>query len=290
MYSGWESRVSSQDEYRNVGTDGLFHFPGFGIDAVEWLLPRREIAGIGVDTLSLDNGPSTTFDVHHGLLGADRYGVENLRNLAQIPPRDASAFVGLVPWEAGSGGRAGSSPAGSHSERQLRRWSHRVGHAPLCGRHRGQMAIPSPAQRESARRDQRPCRRPEAGDTSGHRHHAGVQAGPVGVIRTTAPSRGGTRPRAISSARCSATVGRLDAGRSGEHRNMSGRDPAAAAHTCCGRSILDRSAPRQLLPRLRHGRRRGMASTASSCAFESSRGRSPCPAARSRRRCGWRRR
>jgi kynurenine formamidase len=107
MYSGWESRVGSQDEYRNVGTDGLFHFPGFGIDAVEWLLPRREIAGIGVDTLSLDNGPSTTFDVHHGLLGADRYGVENLRNLAQIPPRDASAFVGLVPWEAGSGGRAG---------------------------------------------------------------------------------------------------------------------------------------------------------------------------------------
>jgi len=104
MYSGWESRVGSQDEYRNVGTDGLFHFPGFGIDAVEWLLARREIAGIGVDTLSLDNGPSTTFDVHHGLLGADRYGVENLRNLAQIPPRGASAFVGLVPWEAGSGG------------------------------------------------------------------------------------------------------------------------------------------------------------------------------------------
>jgi kynurenine formamidase len=101
---GWESRVDSQDAYRNVGADGLFHFPGFGIDAVEWLLKRREIAGVGVDTLSLDNGPSTTFDVHHGLLGADRYRVENLRNLAQIPPRGASAFVGLVPLEAGSGG------------------------------------------------------------------------------------------------------------------------------------------------------------------------------------------
>lgn len=104
MYSGWESRVGNQDEYRNAGPDGLFHFPGFSIDAVEWLLANRDIAGIGVDTLSLDNGPSTTFDVHHRLLGADRYGVENLRNLAQIPPRGASAFVGLVPLEAGSGG------------------------------------------------------------------------------------------------------------------------------------------------------------------------------------------
>ncbi len=104
MYSGWESRVGDQDDYRNTGPDGRFHFPGFGIDAVEWLLARRDITGIGVDTLSLDNGPSSTFDVHVALLGADRYGVENLRNLARIPARGARAFVGLVPWEAGSGG------------------------------------------------------------------------------------------------------------------------------------------------------------------------------------------
>jgi kynurenine formamidase len=106
MYSGWEARVGDQDDYRNPGPDGRFHFPGFGLDAVEWLLARRDIAGIGVDTLSLDNGPSTTFDVHRRLLGADRYGVENLRNLSRIPARGASAFVGLIPWEAGSGGPA----------------------------------------------------------------------------------------------------------------------------------------------------------------------------------------
>lgn len=104
MYSGWETRVTNAEDYRNTGPDGRFHFPGFGVDAVEWLLDRRGIAGIGVDTLSLDNGASTTFDVHTRLLGADRYGVENLRNLALLPPRGASAFVGLVPWEAGSGG------------------------------------------------------------------------------------------------------------------------------------------------------------------------------------------
>ncbi|MGH2529855.1 MAG: cyclase family protein [Actinomycetota bacterium] len=104
MYSGWESRIGSSEAYRNVGPDGLFHFPGFGIDAVEWLLENRDFTGIGVDTLSLDNGPSQTFDVHVTLLGADHYGLENLANLKRIPPRRASAFVGLIPWEEGSGG------------------------------------------------------------------------------------------------------------------------------------------------------------------------------------------
>jgi len=104
MYSGWESRIGSSEAYRNVGPDGRFHFPGFGIDAVEWLLQNRDFTGIGVDTLSLDNGPSQTFDVHVTLLGADHYGLENLANLKRIPPRGASAFVGLIPWEEGSGG------------------------------------------------------------------------------------------------------------------------------------------------------------------------------------------
>jgi kynurenine formamidase len=106
MYSGWETRVGDQDAYRNADASGTFHFPGFGLAAVEWLLANRAITCIGVDTLSLDPGNSTTFAVHHTLLGADRYGVENLANLKSIPPRGATAIVGLVPWEEGSGGPA----------------------------------------------------------------------------------------------------------------------------------------------------------------------------------------
>jgi len=106
MYSGWESRVGSEAAYRNVGADGLQHFPGFGKAAVEWLLVERDIAGIGVDTLSLDHGASTTFDTHLTVLGADRYGIENLANLANVPPRGATIVVGLIPWEHGSGGPA----------------------------------------------------------------------------------------------------------------------------------------------------------------------------------------
>jgi kynurenine formamidase len=103
-YSGWEVRVGDQDAYRNPGPDGLFHFPGFSGEAVEFLLERRGIGGVGVDTLSLDIGASTTFEVHVTLLGADRYGVENMANLSHVPPSGATVFVGLVPWENGSGG------------------------------------------------------------------------------------------------------------------------------------------------------------------------------------------
>jgi kynurenine formamidase len=112
MYSGWEARVGSVEAYRNTDAGGVMRFPGFGKDAVEWLLERRHIRGIGVDTMSLDPGSSTTFDAHLTVLGADRYGVENLRNLKQIPARGATLVLGLIPWREGSGGpcRAFASP------------------------------------------------------------------------------------------------------------------------------------------------------------------------------------
>ena len=103
-YSGWETRAGSVAAYRNIGPDGLQHFPGFSAAAVQWLLKNRDFTGIGVDTMSLDHGRSTTFDTHLTLLGGNKYGLENLRNLAQIPPRGATAYVGLIPWSRGSGG------------------------------------------------------------------------------------------------------------------------------------------------------------------------------------------
>jgi kynurenine formamidase len=104
MYSGWESRVGDANAFRNPDATGTLHFPGWSAEAVQWLLDRRRITGIGVDTLSLDPGNSTTFAAHLTILRANKYGIENLANLKRIRPRGATAFIGLVPWEAGSGG------------------------------------------------------------------------------------------------------------------------------------------------------------------------------------------
>jgi kynurenine formamidase len=104
MHSGWEERAGDVEAYLNADADGVLHFPGFGKPAAEWLLAERDIRGIGVDTLSLDHGSSTTFDVHVTVLPADRYGIENLRGLAAIPARGATIYLGVIPWRDGSGG------------------------------------------------------------------------------------------------------------------------------------------------------------------------------------------
>jgi kynurenine formamidase len=106
MYSGWGAKVTDADAYRGTDAGGTLHFPGFGADATEWLLRRRGIRSLGVDTLSIDPGNSSTFDTHLILTGADRYGLENLANLDRIPKRGATIVVGLIPYEEGSGGQA----------------------------------------------------------------------------------------------------------------------------------------------------------------------------------------
>ena len=106
MYSGWGTKVDDADAYRGTDAAGTLHFPGFGADACEWLLRRRGIRSLGVDTLSIDPGNSTTFETHLILTGADRYGLENLANLDRIPRRGATIMVGLIPYEQGSGGQA----------------------------------------------------------------------------------------------------------------------------------------------------------------------------------------
>jgi kynurenine formamidase len=106
MYSGWGAKVGDADAYRGADATGTLHFPGFGAEATEWLLRRRGIRSVGVDTLSVDPGNSTTFDTHLLVAAADRYGLENLANLDRIPRKGATIVVGLIPYEEGSGGQA----------------------------------------------------------------------------------------------------------------------------------------------------------------------------------------
>lgn len=104
MYTGWESKWADVAAFRNPDADGVMHFPGFGPEAAAWLLEERDIHGIAVDTLSLDPGNSTTFDVHYAMLGAGKFGIENIANLAAIKDMQAMVFVGIPRWEGSGGG------------------------------------------------------------------------------------------------------------------------------------------------------------------------------------------
>jgi kynurenine formamidase len=103
MNSGWADKVDDSEAFRGGAGFPDLNFPGFSLDATDWLISKRNPVGIGLDTMSLDPGDSSTFDVHFGFLATGRYGIESMANLEQIPPRGALGFIGAVPWEDGSG-------------------------------------------------------------------------------------------------------------------------------------------------------------------------------------------
>lgn len=106
LHSGWESRLAEPGRFLNEDASGVMHAPGFSRDAVEWMVRERDIVAAATDTLSLDFGPSLTYDAHLVLLGAGRYGLENVAHLDRVPPSGAVLVVGGPAHRGGSGGPA----------------------------------------------------------------------------------------------------------------------------------------------------------------------------------------
>jgi kynurenine formamidase len=104
LHSGWEARVSDPGAFLNVDSAGTPHFPGWHPEAAAFLVEERDIVGVGVDTISIDFGASTDFGSHVTVLGAGKYGLENLANLGAAPPAGATVIVGGPRHEGGSGG------------------------------------------------------------------------------------------------------------------------------------------------------------------------------------------
>ncbi|MEP1611251.1 MAG: cyclase family protein, partial [Roseobacter sp.] len=88
----------------SADTDGVLHFPGFHVEADDFLMREREVNGIGVDTLSLDHGPSTDSPVHYAWLPSGRWGVECLAGLAGLPALGATFVAGAPRFAGGTGG------------------------------------------------------------------------------------------------------------------------------------------------------------------------------------------
>lgn len=106
MRSGWAARYGDPAAFANLDASGVAQFPGFGLEAAQWLLAERDIAGLGVDTLSLDHGPSPNFAVHLAVLPTQRWGLECLANLDQLPPSGVTLFIGAPKIAQGSGAPA----------------------------------------------------------------------------------------------------------------------------------------------------------------------------------------
>lgn len=105
MHSGWADKVAG-DAFRNVDADGTMHFPGFHVEAAQMLMEEAEVAGIAVDTLSLDHGMSGDFATHYAWLPSGRWGIECMANLGAVPATGATLVVGAPKHAGGTGGPA----------------------------------------------------------------------------------------------------------------------------------------------------------------------------------------
>ena len=103
MLSGWDAHVNSE-KFRNADDEGVMHFPGFHIEAIDFLLEERNVLGIAVDTLSLDYGPSPDFAVHYKWLPSNRWGMECVAKLAELPPVGATIVAGGPKIAGATGG------------------------------------------------------------------------------------------------------------------------------------------------------------------------------------------
>jgi D-alanyl-D-alanine dipeptidase/kynurenine formamidase len=103
LRTGWDRRWPDR---LNVFGDATphdashLHFPGYGEDAAA-LLVERQVAAIGIDTPSIDYGPSLDFRAHVAFLGAGVPAFENVARLEELP--ETGAFIAALPMKIGGG-------------------------------------------------------------------------------------------------------------------------------------------------------------------------------------------
>ena len=104
--TGWDARSRDQDTFLNANETGP-HTPGVSVECARWLAQEAPVIGFGVETVGTDAGAAHSFDppfpCHSSMLGADKYGLTQLQNLALLPPQGAVLIVSPLPITGGSG-------------------------------------------------------------------------------------------------------------------------------------------------------------------------------------------
>jgi kynurenine formamidase len=104
--TGWDARSRDQETFLNANETGP-HTPGVSVECARWIAEQAPVVGFGVETVGTDAGAAHSFDppfpCHSAMLGADKYGLTQLQNLALLPPQGAMLIVSPLPITGGSG-------------------------------------------------------------------------------------------------------------------------------------------------------------------------------------------
>lgn len=105
LRSGWSKRTDAKS-FLNVREDGP-HSPGFAWSASELLATKRDVLGVGVETVGTDAGQAGRFDPpfpnHHIMHSAGKFGLASLCNLDKLPATGAIVIAAPLKIVNGSG-------------------------------------------------------------------------------------------------------------------------------------------------------------------------------------------
>jgi kynurenine formamidase len=104
LHTGWDARWPDGDAMQNAGDDGVAHYPGWGVDALELLVEERGVTAVGHDMTDTDPGALVSagqVPAEAYILGADRWQIELLANLGAVP---ATGALIVATWPKPLGG------------------------------------------------------------------------------------------------------------------------------------------------------------------------------------------
>lgn len=106
IHTGFGKHWPDREKYLGTADQGReavpnLHFPGLDPVAADWLVRKRNIRSVGIDTASIDHGPSTDFIAHQILNGANIYVLENVTNAGLLPAMGATLVA--LPMKIGEG-------------------------------------------------------------------------------------------------------------------------------------------------------------------------------------------
>lgn len=108
VLSGWGKKWPNYEKYFGTSSknDSLYQFPSIDANASQWLVDNRKIRAIGIDTASIDSGPSKSWPSHQILYARNIFGLENVANIDKLPAKGATIYVMPMKLKGGSGAPA----------------------------------------------------------------------------------------------------------------------------------------------------------------------------------------
>lgn len=108
IHTGYGERWPDREKYLGTAEQGReavakLHFPGLDPVAADWLVARRNVRMVGIDTASIDHGQTTDYPTHVRLFRDGVPALENVANLDQLPAHGFNVSALPMKIAGGSG-------------------------------------------------------------------------------------------------------------------------------------------------------------------------------------------